>query len=748
MRRLVILIALLWLLPVVGLWAQIPEFTFVEPVTMSEVHLGTCNFDEQGCYPVHHTGIDYISNSGNPDVYATNAGTIALLVTNGIDDHNMGNVVIIEHTLLNGSTVYSLYAHLNSFENSLYVGKTVCKGEKIGVMGATGNGSGNSWADIHLHFEMKDSPVLHNPSGSGTYWGYTPSSALNYGYQNPNNYYGTDQVIPLYQCFNCFVDPISMGPGDERDDEVCVNTFQQYSFPVIADGRTYRISVIPNPGTDVDLFSSRDKTDIETLDALQNWSTTCDVGCASSETSGEATEIVSFTAPTDGVDYTNWFSVLGKAGPDGMAGYHVKVEVVGGGLDVVFIMDLTGSTGGLLPTWQAQMPSVVADIQARFPGARFGLASHLDYPFSPYGASGEYAYRLESPLNVDPGPMLTSLASLTNGWGRDTPESQYEAIYQALTGEGRDLNSDGDFTDIGEIQPGDMGYASGSKIALFHFTYPPIFHNWDLNPNYPYAGAAPVAGRIAAITACLSKPMFYFGLVTSTARSGIIDEQTGEVINEADMLADDPMQELADTTGGAILYVGSDLSGLDVAIEAALEVVDPSVFITPDSLAVYQANSVQYNTVSITIGGTLSEALLNIDPSTLMINNTLAPQSATFLGDEWLLIVSTSDFIHSYPAWVGVRERTFSVSGSFLTGNTFAVEGSFISVGHLAGDLDASGIVDISDLTVLISYLFKGIEIETMVGLADVNYDDAVNVSDLACLVSHLFRGTSIPCDD
>lgn len=38
-----------------------------------------------------------------------------------------------------------------------------------------GYGELDYWG-VHLHFELKDKPVTHNPSGPGTYWGYTPSN--------------------------------------------------------------------------------------------------------------------------------------------------------------------------------------------------------------------------------------------------------------------------------------------------------------------------------------------------------------------------------------------------------------------------------------------------------------------------------------------------------------------------------------------------------------------------------------------
>ncbi len=246
-------------------------------------------------------------------------------------------------------------------------------------------------------------------------------------------------------------------------------------------------------------------------------------------------------------------------------------------IDVVFIMDVTGSTGALLPDWQAAMPGVVDDILDAFPNAQFGLASHVDYPFNPYGAPGEWAYRRESPITDDTDALLAALASLTNQWGNDSPESQYEAIYQAVTGEGRDLTGDGDYSDQGEIAPSPMGFRAGSQIVIFHFTWPPVFHDRDANPNYPYPGSQPVAGRTATIGAVTANPVIYFGLVTSAAAGSPLTGTQPMSTRELNQLAsgDNPMQELASITGGAVLSVGPDLAGLDVAIAEAIEIIVP-----------------------------------------------------------------------------------------------------------------------------------------------------------------------------
>ncbi|MEY4513605.1 MAG: hypothetical protein RLZZ450_5727 [Pseudomonadota bacterium] len=81
------------------------------------------------------------------------------------------------------------------------------------------------------------------------------------------------------------------------------------------------------------------------------------------------------------------------------------------GVDVVFIMDVTGSTGALLPNWVAQIPAIAQSWLAAKPNARFAVVSHADFPFAPYGNAGDYGYRVETTFNSSI-PNLTSALSL------------------------------------------------------------------------------------------------------------------------------------------------------------------------------------------------------------------------------------------------------------------------------------------------------------------------------------------------
>ncbi|MDY0324292.1 MAG: M23 family metallopeptidase, partial [Candidatus Carbobacillus sp.] len=68
-------------------------------------------------------------------------------------DGSYGNLVKISH----GNGYETWYAHLSSI--SVSVGQQVAKGQKIGVMGDTGNATG-----VHLHFEIHLNGKALNPA--------------------------------------------------------------------------------------------------------------------------------------------------------------------------------------------------------------------------------------------------------------------------------------------------------------------------------------------------------------------------------------------------------------------------------------------------------------------------------------------------------------------------------------------------------------------------------------------------------
>ena len=94
----------------------------------------------------YHPGIDIANEVGTLEV-AADGGTV---IWSGWGDY--GIYVEIDH----GNGFHTIYAHMSKALVSK--GQTVAKGQRIGLMGATGRATGP-----HLHFEIRYLGVPQNP---------------------------------------------------------------------------------------------------------------------------------------------------------------------------------------------------------------------------------------------------------------------------------------------------------------------------------------------------------------------------------------------------------------------------------------------------------------------------------------------------------------------------------------------------------------------------------------------------------
>jgi murein DD-endopeptidase MepM/ murein hydrolase activator NlpD len=105
-----------------------------------------------GCSTFHYA-IDLVPGAGTP-IYAIADG----VVIEHTDGHgSWGNFVRIQHTI-NGRTVISSYAHMQTGSSPLAVGDKIAVGDFVGLVGATGQVTAP-----HLHLEIEDDGVRVDP---------------------------------------------------------------------------------------------------------------------------------------------------------------------------------------------------------------------------------------------------------------------------------------------------------------------------------------------------------------------------------------------------------------------------------------------------------------------------------------------------------------------------------------------------------------------------------------------------------
>ena len=96
-----------------------------------------------------HKGVDYAAKRGTP-IRAAGDGKVIFKGKKG----GYGRTLIIQH----GSKYTTLYAHLNSYNKKIRVGKRVKQGQTVAYVGSSGLATGP-----HLHYEFRVNGVHRNP---------------------------------------------------------------------------------------------------------------------------------------------------------------------------------------------------------------------------------------------------------------------------------------------------------------------------------------------------------------------------------------------------------------------------------------------------------------------------------------------------------------------------------------------------------------------------------------------------------
>lgn len=98
----------------------------------------------------------------------------------------------------------------------------------------------------------------------------------------------------------------------------------------------------------------------------------------------------------------------------------------GGKFDIMYLVDASGSNSDFVDQY---IINTARQMYTSLPGCRQGYANFIDYPILPYGAPGDFVYRLFSPLR-DKVHQNYFGWSQYQGNGRDDPEAQLDALYE------------------------------------------------------------------------------------------------------------------------------------------------------------------------------------------------------------------------------------------------------------------------------------------------------------------------------
>lgn len=100
-------------------------------------------------------------------------------------------------------------------------------------------------------------------------------------------------------------------------------------------------------------------------------------------------------------------------------------------IDVVFVVDTTGSMGGEIAQVQANLSSLVDQLTATTDSYRVAVVSYRDFP-ERTGYSLDYPFRVDQTFTDDPGLIQAAIDSLTAQGGGDFPETVFSGIQAAI----------------------------------------------------------------------------------------------------------------------------------------------------------------------------------------------------------------------------------------------------------------------------------------------------------------------------
>ena len=161
-------------------------------------------------------------------------------------------------------------------------------------------------------------------------------------------------------------------------------------------------------------------------------------------------------------------------------------------LDVVFLVDVTGSLGGEIANLQSALTTTIIPAIASGYDAAFAVTTFGDYPIAPFGGLGDTPYAIRQSLTTTAALVQTAINGLTAFGGGDARESGTSALFALASGGG--LTWPG-----GSIAPASVGFRAGAKRIVVVIT-DVDFHNNHVDAD-PYTFDAPTfADAVSALT--------------------------------------------------------------------------------------------------------------------------------------------------------------------------------------------------------------------------------------------------------
>lgn len=124
------------------------------------------------------------------------------------------------------------------------------------------------------------------------------------------------------------------------------------------------------------------------------------------------------------------------------AGYFYSGNLNSAPLDLIFVIDTTGSMWDDINAVKSSASEIVEALDLQTSDIRVAVVDYRDYPQIPYGSPGlDYDYNLDLGFSKDESTIISSINSLSIGNGWDWEESVFTALIKAMKDPNKDLDN-------------------------------------------------------------------------------------------------------------------------------------------------------------------------------------------------------------------------------------------------------------------------------------------------------------------